>query len=467
LCFALLSSITHSSQTDWRSARVEQLTLPLFFNPSPVDLNTRVNSLIAQLRHRNDVSAVIELRRLGGAAFPVLIPRIETLPREVQLRIAEALIPVLRRMGWRGASDMASPELALRFLEDTWQERAADFNQNIVTRWVQRLALRPNLELYETVVEYDTYALPALIAALPRIETERDVERAVRLTNVASRISGQNLIVSKNESLARARLIVERWRSWWQLHHSEYTVLSGPSRWSAMLGETLFGQWLTIAITFAFGTTRNDTPIIGALLPASYNTLILLFTTSLGTWLVTYIPNSLRRHRPRRELSTLVDALGQALFAIPTISLVAVLMNVFPKQWTLVSAALTAVFATAVADWASHLSAPHVPQTIFINPETHLPAERRSRSPVFRLLRQWQFAGHGWPFSLLLVFVTEKAFAILGLSHLTVASFRQHDLNMLMAITTTTATWVLFVEFAVQLRRKKQNPPNTPHLDRL
>jgi ABC-type dipeptide/oligopeptide/nickel transport system permease component len=162
----------------------------------------------------------------------------------------------------------------------------------------------------------------------------------------------------------------------------------------------------------------------------------------------------------------LVDALGQALFAIPTISLVALLMNVFPKHWSLVSAALTAVTATAVADWASRLSVPHAPKTVFVSSESNPPVERRSRSPVLRLLRQWQFAGHGWPFSLLLVFVTEKAFAIFGLSRLTVDSFRQHDLNALMAITTTTATWVLFVEFAVQLRRKNQNLPNAPQLDR-
>jgi ABC-type dipeptide/oligopeptide/nickel transport system permease component len=60
-----------------------------------------------------------------------------------------------------------------------------------------------------------------------------------------------------------------------------------------------------------------------------------------------------------------------------------------------------------------------------------------------------------------LVFVTERAFGIGGLSHLSVVAFRQHDLHSLMAITTTTATCLLFVEFAVQSKRK-QHGSDTP-----
>jgi hypothetical protein len=449
LCFGLLSSVTHSSQEDVRSDRIEQLRLPVFFNPNPVDLAVRIDRLIARQAASRDVAAVIELQRLGGAAFPLLIPRLAQYPLEVRLRIAEALIPVMKRMGWRGASELKSSSDALRFLETAWEERAADFHPSIVTRWVERLAQRPNPELYASVIEFDSFALPALMTALTNVDSAIDAQASHRLTLVASRITGNSWVVSNSESTTGTRIIVERWQRWWQLHASEYTVLTGPARWAASLGETRFGHWLMLATRFSFGTAPNETAIGTTLWPASTRTLGLFFMTTLGGWVVSLIPSVFAAKRTRR--AALAFVLGQGLFAIPTLSVVALLSGALPHDWSLASAMVTAFVAAAATDIGHRLSPIHLPVSL---PSGPVFIERRSHSPILRLLRQWQFAGHNWPFSLILVFVTESAFGIDGLSRLTVIAFRQRDLNTLMAITTATATCLLLVEFAVQLRRR-------------
>jgi hypothetical protein len=461
LCFGVLSVATHSSRGDWKSDRIENLQLPRFVNPAPVDLTVRVARLLGQQK-QGDISTISgELQRLGGATFPIILPRLAELPIDARLRVAWALVPVMQRMGWRGAMELKSPAAAAQFLDRAWQERSADFQHSIVTRWVQRLAQRANPELRASVIEYDSYALPALMAALPTITTAIDVQTAHRLTDVASRVTGLPWTVHGADTIDQAAVIVERWQCWWQLHASEYVVLSGPSRWSAMLSETQFGQWLTVASTFAFGTMRDGTPIHSVLGTAAIRTLTLLFATSLGAWLVTLLPKSLSASRYGSRVSSLVDSFGQGLFAIPTISVVAILATILPRYWPLLSAAIAVAIVATLADLGSHLSTTNGQSVTPSTPSNAIVVERRSRSPVLRLLRQWQFAGHSWPFSLLLVFVTERAFGISGLSYLSVVAFRQRDLHCLMAITTTTATCLLFVEFAVQSRRKNAGSRNT------
>lgn len=452
LCFGLLSSVTHSTKVDFRSDRIEQLGLPVFFNPTPVDLAVRVEQLIDRHARGRDVAVDIELQRLGGAAFPHIVPRLAQYPIAVRLRVAEALIPVMKRMGWRGAAELRSSTDALRFLETAWEERAADFNSSIVTRWVERLAQRPNPELYASVIEFDSFALPALMAALANVNFASDVPSAHRLSVVASRITGNSWVVQNSESTARTRIIVERWQRWWQLHASEYTVLRGPARWAATLSETRFGQWLMLATRFSFGTGRNDSNIDATLWPSSTRTLGLLFTSTLGGWLVSLIPSVISTKRTRS--ATLTVALGRGLFAIPSLTIVALLARMLPHDWSFSSALITTFVVAAATDFARRISPFHAPVSLPSGPDF---IERRSHSPILRLLRQWQFAGHNWPFSLILVFVTERAFGIDGLSRLTVIAFRHRDLNTLMAITTTTATCLLLVEFVVQLRRKGTN----------
>ncbi|MGC4065428.1 MAG: hypothetical protein QM784_12420 [Polyangiaceae bacterium] len=452
LIFSVLSTATHSTQSNWQSDRIEQLQLPRFFNGSPVDLSNRVSKLVQVLsRSENDVVRQ-ELLRLGGAAFPLLGPRMGELQPGARAKIAWAYLPALRRMGFRGTAEVTTPEQAPAFLERAWHERSADYQPAIVRRWVERLAQRENPTLRASVIEYDTYALPALMAAMPEVATESDVESARRLTEVASRVTGLPWIVQAGASPPAAATMVAKWREWWALHSTDYIVLRGPSRWSAMLSETQFGKWMVLALRFGFGH-RIDGPSIGRdLLRCGATTLSLIAATTVGSWLATLLPWSFlsRTRNPKRHRG--YEYVGQAIASIPAIALAVGVAGLVGTKGTLTTATITAITVALMSAVANHFATSGAGGVDLVRTQAEL--DRRSQSPLLRLLRQWPLAGHRWPYTLLLVFVIERAAGVHALAALTVAAFLRRDLHSLMAITTLTASWLLLVEFVVQSRRR-------------
>src|SRR5258706_2188207 len=70
------------------------LDLPRFFNERPFDVVGRVDSALAHLGANDDKDLV----RLGGAALPYLLPRLDALDPSARARGAVLLLPVSERM---------------------------------------------------------------------------------------------------------------------------------------------------------------------------------------------------------------------------------------------------------------------------------------------------------------------------------------------------------------------------------
>ena len=462
LCFAVLSSATHSTREDWRSTRIENLQLPLFVNLGPIDLRSKVKRLVADLSHGESANAQVEFERLGAAAFPLVLAEFSQLPSAGKLRIATALMPVAKRMGLMSQSDGDDISSAPQVLERVWYERSADFQTSIVSRWVARLARRDNVGLRASVLEYDTYALPALMGTLTNVAVNLpiDLQAARRLTDVASRVTGLPWTIPSNDDEREARLTIDRWNRWWQLHQTDYLVLEGPARWSAMLTETQFGKWLVLLVSFRFGQSLDGQSISPPLIGGGWHTLVLLFCSSVGPWLVTILPVGLFARERSARRAIFAELIGLAMLTAPPVTVIAYFSLACPWQHSILAAGVAITFATTVTALGA-LICRSVRTTSTASSRTsdapQATKDRRSRSPFFRLLRQWHFAGHSWPFSLLLAFFAERAFRVHGLSQIAVQYFRQRDLHGLMAISTYTAVCLLLVEFTVQLRRKNNN----------
>ncbi len=458
LSFFVLAKATRTSrgdQVDFSTDRLEDVELPLFFNTQPADLEYRVNAIVERLSRGLSERDTQELHRLGGATLPLLLPQLPSLPQDARDRIAWALLPLAQRMTWRGASEIRSPAQANAFFVETWKERSVDYQPPIVQRWVERLATRGGSALLASVLEYDTYALPSLMAALPEVATADDVERARRLLNATRRMTGLPWTISARDTPDQARSVIDHWRRWWRLHAIEYTTARGPSRWSAMLIQTRFGQWASLAWQHRFGCTKAHHPIAKQLTSAGLRSLMLLFAGAVGT-----IAVALFKHRRARIASpaSRPPIAAFALESVPQASVVAVLSLAGLAQGMAAAAAIACI---AMA----HLDLERIDQ---------LDTERRQAEPSSgpnptavrrrRPLPNWLFAGHTWPFMLTLVFVIEKAFGINGLGQCCVDAFRQRDLHMLMAVTTITALWLLLLEFAVQLNHpfRHHRPPKEP-----
>jgi ABC-type dipeptide/oligopeptide/nickel transport system permease component len=218
-----------------------------------------------------------------------------------------------------------------------------------------------------------------------------------------------------------------------------------------MLSETQFGKWMTLALRFGFGH-RSDGPSIGReLLGAGAITLLLIAATTVGSWLATLLPWSFlsRARNPQRRSG--YEYVGQTIASVPAITLVVLFACVVGPNRSWSNATITALSVALLVAIANHLATSGAGGVELIRTQVEL--DRRSQSPILRLLRQWPLAGHRWPYTLLLVFVVERAVGVHAMADLTVAAFRRRDLHSLMAITTMTASWLLLVEFVVQSRR--------------
>src|SRR5579859_3303929 len=88
--------------------------LPRFVNPDPQDVRARARAAVARVAAGDDRhdTAARELRRLGGAALPYVLPAFEALPPEERGRLAVTLAPIARRMQLPVAGDLGRPEAA-------------------------------------------------------------------------------------------------------------------------------------------------------------------------------------------------------------------------------------------------------------------------------------------------------------------------------------------------------------------
>lgn len=219
--------------------------LPLFVNTRPSNVHDRAEHAISELTQgRNVAAAEQELVRLGGAALPHVLPKLDELRPAVRGRVATALGPVAERMELGRASELSSPERAIAFWGRFWQDHAFDFRPQVVRRLVRRLAERSSALARDDIVRLDTYAVPELVAALGRVRTLDDVQRARRVTLILSHVTGRGPVVDRNASVAEARAAARSWRQFFSEEGADFTALDGPRRVTAMFAQTQYGRWL-------------------------------------------------------------------------------------------------------------------------------------------------------------------------------------------------------------------------------
>src|SRR5580704_11334910 len=124
-----------------KARRARFLDLPRFVNSDPHDVRSRATWATSHVA-AGDAEAEVaagELRRLGGAVLPYVLPQLEALPPDARGRLAVALGPVAERMGLASADDLGDPQAAALFWTRFWDDRALDFTPAAIERTVARL----------------------------------------------------------------------------------------------------------------------------------------------------------------------------------------------------------------------------------------------------------------------------------------------------------------------------------------
>jgi peptide/nickel transport system permease protein len=261
--------------------------LPLFANPNPrgaPELAHEAVISVARNDHRSDHSRQT-LVRLGGAALPYVLPKLDTLDPVGRARVAVALGPIALRMGLAEAEDVSQPERAMLFWNRFWQDRAVDFRPPVVKRLVTRVAEHSLSLRREDVLHLDTFALEDLIRALGTVREAADVQRVRRVSAVLSHITGRPVLVGPNAGVSEARAAVESWKSFWLTEGSQYTALDGARRLAAIATETQYGKWCMLVLDARLGRTLGGEAVLdllGTRLPITSLLLATVLLSALG-----------------------------------------------------------------------------------------------------------------------------------------------------------------------------------------
>src|SRR5689334_22646936 len=262
---ALLGTLTAEQLASLRRTRF--LDLPRFFNAHPLDVAGRVEQALLRIGE-NDARAEearAELIRLGGAALPHLMPRLDALPPASRARVAVALAPVAERMGI-AAAEALDPQKSVAFWNRFWTDRAPDFRAANARRAVRRFAQHASATREKDVNELDTYALEQIMLQLDELSSPSSITvpelaapgarfgAEVRLVGAAAHMTGRDDKLGPGASEHDAQLALRRWRDWWLVHQADYKPHQGSSWFVAMPTETQYARWAERALVAGFGT---------------------------------------------------------------------------------------------------------------------------------------------------------------------------------------------------------------------
>lgn len=433
--------------TFWTVAKLEDPALshgeerrPLFFNPNPVGAGER--AVGAAMRTAAGPGAGGDAERtlgtLGGAALPHVLPLLDSLRPEARGRVAVALAPIARRMGIGSAAELETPEPAVLFWTQFWEEHAIDFRSSVVRRTVRRFAEHPSSLRRAEVVDLDTLALEDLVEAMRPIRTMEDVARVRQVCDVASHVTSHPWTIPEGATLRDARAVADRWEAFFLEHQSQYVSLSGTRRLAATLLETRYGRWVAQLGRRRLGALKDGRSVAATLERRGPTTLFLILSALLLGYPLAALGGTVSALRRSRALATAATltciALGSAT-VVGIASLAAALPGA--GHGTAIAALCMVLGSAAVASRHQHAlvvgiaELPHVRTSLAFGASPIRAALRdlkRCAPPLIVL------AVADLPGLFTAAFVAERALSLHGLGETTSDALRSGDPVWLMAL---------------------------------
>lgn len=270
---------------------------PLFINTHPrgvAELAWEAAEAVA-FQRASATDAQAELVRLGGAALPHLLPRLDGLPPAGRERVARALAPVAFRMGITSPEEWSQVD-AVAFWRSFWDEHFVDFRSSVVTRVVQRFTQRTSVVRENELRRLDSFALDHLIEQM-ELHADRcwntPSTPLTRLTAAASRITAMPWVVHPSSTPLECQRLLATWLGWWAQHRHEFVQLHGVERFLAPILQTRYAHWARESARTRFGHLRNGEIALQALQQRAPTTLLLLLFGWGGSLIASLVTGSL------------------------------------------------------------------------------------------------------------------------------------------------------------------------------
>jgi len=241
--------------------RERDLDVPLFWNLAPRDARVRALEAWKEAGKEGPAgdAARAEIVRIGGAALPHVLPALDALAPAERARAACGLAPLVERMGLPEVEVARDPEHAARYWLRFWDDRGIEFRSAAVASAVERISRYRSDSRAEELAELDTYALEAVMEAMPTPSERTTIDEARALVGLAARATRRDDRIAEDASASEATAVVVRWRRWWEAHRLDYVTLDGPGRATAAVLETQYGRWALRAVTQKLGRAGDAT----------------------------------------------------------------------------------------------------------------------------------------------------------------------------------------------------------------
>jgi ABC-type dipeptide/oligopeptide/nickel transport system permease component len=439
---------------DARAAEVRRSgfsDLPRFVNREPRDVRSRARQALEEVASANAQEGTGELRRLGGAALPYVLPLLEALPPDARGRVAVALAPVAERMGLAVQGDIGQPEAAALFWTRFWDDRALDYARTAVGRAVTRL-LNHGSDLRERdLVALDTFALPELMRA---VTAATDRTSLVRIMRIAHHATNRGPVIDVDSPPDDVRRAIGDWREWWFVHASDFVTLDGPERMVASITETRYGKWLRRASSGELGLSAIDGEPIGEKLRTHAPvTLLVCGLAMLVSWALAVPIGAIGAWRRGGPFDIVSSGVMFVLYATPTFGVAellrraAVSYDLKGGRVALAVAALAAGSMATTSRW-QRASMLDVVRQDFVR-TAHAKGVPGWRVLVVHALRNAlmpivTLAGLHLPALFGGALVVEEVFALPGIGFETLRAIEAHDTAWLMAVVLAAAAAVTF-----------------------
>lgn len=401
------------------SADPELAHLPRFFNPRVLDVRARADAAIDALAVAPDPRASEVLVYLGGAALPIVLPRLEGLEPGPRARVALALAPLALRMGLPAAHQ--DPARAAAAWQLWWEEHVADWKPSALRRVVHRYVTHPSPARLSDVRTLDTAALADILAELGHAPS-RDVEDG--LLAAAEHALGLRLSGDVDERVARLQAL-------FRAHGSDFVALDGAARPVAALLETRYGKWATRALVGDLGRARDGRSVLSVVVSASRVTLPLVAIGSVAGIVLAVALAVALAVRPRAAIPTtsIVLALGAAS---PLVALAALGTPFFRGAIAIAIVVVAAALPVVLTRLLDALSTPVATTARAFGASPARVATIALRGgPIACALASLAAA---LPASFTTAFVVEKLFDLRGLGAVAADAVGRRDVTVLMAI---------------------------------
>ncbi len=419
--------------------------LPVVFKSAPQDLTARLKAGLAELAtqpagSQRALRAEKEFSRLGGAALPLVLPRLDSFSPALRRRIALSFAPLARRMKLRPLSDFRDPRSVVLSWQRFWQVHRVEFSRAQADRIVKRYARYGTDARGDEARRLDSFILPSVFKQQPVITDRATVEQARRLVDIVADVTGHNDRVSRSATVFEARSCVGRWQRWWMAYQSDYLRLSGSSRVAAFVTETRYGKWVLEAVAMQLGRDFRGRPILEQWRVRLPVTLSMTALAILLAYLLGILGGALAAWHRGGAVDRAIEAGSLCLQLLTPVGLVAVVLLLAPAMevgWLGASLLLAlallaeptrhtrdALRTTLASDYVETARAQGAgPWRVFI-----VHGLRRAALPLLTRLSL------EFPMALTGCFVLEHAFGLPGLGELTVSAVRQGDASWLMTM---------------------------------